>query len=722
MTSKTYARKGLNFIEVPCGKHLRVVLCDLGAAIYQIYYDGVEMVRTVLDPDQYRHPEMYYGKTIGRVSNRIKGHEIEIDGEKYPLQPNEGDNVLHGGLNGLSNQIFSSKVRQNDEKVEVLYTFTSREAEGDFPGNVEFEVKYVFGPEQNDFDVYYSAKTDKKTPISLTNHTYFCLGERTIENLMFKVDSKAYLDVDPKDLTARGRRGITKTLDFRRAKRIIEDINAKSINQFRLRGYDHYFYFDKEPKCRLYNKKYLVEITCDYPGVQLYSSNFEVKERLEPITYDIRDSVAIEPSDPFDELQILEPGEEYNRHINYRFATLKQANIKDDLNKGFEEFFESKPEKYFSCGGRFEILGNHTDHNHGLCLASSCNLAISAGVSKAKDNILRFKSEGFDEDVININELLPSESEYASSKGLIKGVAHYLVKHGYKVGAFNAYSMSTVFKGAGVSSSAAFELLVGQIFNDLFNEGKVPLLELCKAGKFAENEFFGKKSGLLDQIGVGYGGVVGINFSNIDNPEVKKIKFPFKDLHFVLINTGGDHSSLSDLYSQIPLDMFNCAKQTGHDFLMDTSLKEVKEHDDHLTQMEFNRAVHFYSENERVSKAIKALETKNKQMFLDAINESRVSSTINLRNMMVEDQYEGSPLEACDLFLKASKGKGAIKINGGGFAGSVIAVIETKYLDKVIRIMREKYGYNNVKEIFIRNEGPKAFQEEKNYGIKRQQN
>ena len=709
MKINTYSKDGLNFIEVFNGPHLRVVLSDLGASIFKIYYDNDELTRNVLNYKDYYHPNIYYGKTIGRVSNRIKGHEIVIDGKKYNIQNNEKDNILHGGKNGLSNQIFTSNIIQNYEKVEVLFTFRSLEVEGDFPGNVDFEVRYVFKDDTDNFDVYYKANTDKKTPISLTNHTYFTLGDRTIENLFFQVDSKYYLDADPKDLIAREKRGITKTLDFRIPKRLIEDINSKSINQYRLKGYDHYLYFDNERKCTLFNKKYRLDITTDFPGVQIYTSNYKEKELLWPTTYDIRDSVAIEPSDPFDELHMLEPNSTYERHINYRFSIMKKEELKEKLNSLFKDYYGELPEKYFSCGGRFEILGNHTDHNHGLCLASSCDLAISAGVKKTKGLTIRFKSEGFEEDIVDIHELIPSEKEYATSKGLIKGVAYYLVKNGYKVGAFDAFSVSTVFKGAGVSSSAAFELLVGQIFNDLYNEGKVPLLDLCKAGKFAENEFFGKKSGLLDQIGVGYGGVVGIDFSNIDNPQVKRIKFPFDDLHFVLINTGGDHSSLSDLYSQIPLDMHNAAKATGNNFLMETNIKEVEEVEDKLTQMEYNRAVHFFSENERVKKAIKALELKNKKMFLDAINESRVSSTNNLRNMMVENQYAGSPLEACDLFLKASEGKGAIKINGGGFAGSVIAVIETPYLDKVIRIMREKYGYNNVKEIFIRNEGPKAF-------------
>ena len=361
-----------------------------------------------------------------------------------------------------------------------------------------------------------------------------------------------------------------------------------------------------------------------------------------------------------------------------------------------------------SCGGRFEILGNHTDHNHGLCMASACNLEIIASVAKSGDKIVKFQSAGYDLDELDLSDLSPREIEYATSKGLIRGVASYLKEHGYKIGGFTAYSESSIFKGAGVSSSAAFELLVGHIFNELYNGGKISKLELCKAGKYAENIYFGKKSGLLDQIGVGYGGVVEIDFENIDDPEIKQVEFPFKDLHFVLVNTGGDHSSLSDLYSSIPSDMFEAARICGHNYLIECSLKELEEHKDELAEETYLRAVHFFKENERVKTAFKALQEKDQETFLKMINESRESSTKNLKNMMVENSYKGSPLEACDLMMKFSDDEGAVKINGGGFAGSVIALIPTNKLEKVLMKMKDEYGQFNVREIFIRDSGPKV--------------
>ena len=384
-----------------------------------------------------------------------------------------------------------------------------------------------------------------------------------------------------------------------------------------------------------------------------------------------------------------------------------EENIKNLINN-YKVYHNEDPEIVCSCGGRFEILGNHTDHNHGLCLASACNLEIVAAVRRRKDKKVVLKSLGYQENEVDLSNLDVVDGEKERSEALIRGIAYYLNNKGYKIGGFNAYTISTVFRGAGVSSSAAFELLVGHIYNVLFNEGKIPNLVLCKAGQYAENEYFGKKSGLLDQIGVGYGGIVKIDFKNIENPEVEQIKFPFKDLHFVIVNTGGDHSSLSDLYSSIPQDMYAAANEMKQRFLADASEQELEEAKPNLTEMQYLRAKHFYSENLRVRNAINALKEESEQAFLDAINESRLSSTNNLKNMMVGNQYEGSPLEACDLVMEATENHGAVKINGGGFAGSVISIIPTKYLKTAMSKLKKKYGNENVVEIFIREDGPKT--------------
>ena len=383
--------------------------------------------------------------------------------------------------------------------------------------------------------------------------------------------------------------------------------------------------------------------------------------------------------------------------------------MKKYLEEQFLKTFQSEPDKYLSCGGRFEVLGNHTDHNHGLCIAATCSLSIYAAIKKRDDDHVRLLSEGFGYFEIDLTDLEKVETEIGQPAAIIRGIADYLFNNKYNVGGFDIYLKSEVPAGAGVSSSAAFELLVGHIFNVLFNNGKIPTLVLCRAGQYAENEYFGKKSGLLDQIGVAFGGIVKIDFKDINNPQIERIKFPFTDLHFVLVNTGGDHSSLSDLYSSIPLDMYEVAKVANEmrkHFLSDCTLEELENVKYNLDNAKYLRAKHFFSENERVKKAFNALIEKDEATFLKAINESRESSTNNLKNMMVEGHYEGSPLEACDLIMKASENEGAVKINGGGFAGSVIAIIPTKYLDKVIKAASKKYGEENVSEIFVRQDGP----------------
>lgn len=372
------------------------------------------------------------------------------------------------------------------------------------------------------------------------------------------------------------------------------------------------------------------------------------------------------------------------------------------LRKIFIDLFKEEPFYKMSAGGRFEILGNHTDHNHGLCCAATCNLSIDGYVSPRNDNKIIYNSIGFKTITVDLDDLSLKEDGKATSEGLIRGVARYLKEHGYQIGGFSAVSESSIFPGAGVSSSAAFESLIGQIFNVLFNEGKIDKLTLAKAGQYAENTDFGKKSGLLDQIGTGFGNISYIDFKNIENPLVEQIAYPFKDLHFVIVNTGGSHAHLSHLYSSIPEDMWNAAKKNGHNFL-----RECREFDcKPLTEMEKNRSIHFFSENERVVKMKECIRNKDKKGFLDLVNASRKSSTELLKNMMVENEYEGSPLEACDIAMRILGDDGACKINGGGFAGSIISVVSENKLNTFIKEMSKKYGKNNVCEVFINENGP----------------
>ncbi len=383
------------------------------------------------------------------------------------------------------------------------------------------------------------------------------------------------------------------------------------------------------------------------------------------------------------------------------------------LTEKYKERFGEEPEQFFDCGGRFEILGNHTDHNHGLCIVGTCDLTIKAAVTKRDDSLIYLTSEGHFDISIDVKNLTLSKGELGTSSGITKGVVQYLRNAGYNYGGFTAYMTSDIATGIGVSSSAAFELIVGEIVNVLFNDGKIDKLVLAKAGQYSENYFYNKKSGLLDQIGVAYGGVNLIDFGNIDKPNIIKIPFPFNDVHFVLVNPGGSHSGLSANYSSIPESMENVSSHFGKKYLRDVGekafleeLEEEKEHGhSHFDDIDRHRAIHFFNENRRVINAIKALKENDEQGFFDAVNESQHSSQNHLFNTQIEGQYAGSPQEAID-YANAILKNGACKINGGGFMGSIICFVKYDELENFVSKMKKRYGEDKVIELNLRNDGP----------------
>ncbi len=386
--------------------------------------------------------------------------------------------------------------------------------------------------------------------------------------------------------------------------------------------------------------------------------------------------------------------------------------MKQYLNEMYNTTFKENPEKYFSCGGRFEVLGNHTDHNHGLCIAATCNLSVYAAVNKRKDKIVRILSEGYGNYEIDLTNLNKLTEEEGRPTALIRGIAKYLSDDNYKILGFDAYIKTEIPKGAGVSSSAGFELLIAELFNALHNDNQISLLELCKAGQHAENNYYGKMSGLLDQIGVGYGGLSYIDFAEFTHPIVETLDVNFNDYQFIIVNTGGDHAALSHLYDSIPKDMFKVADFFSQGFLREVNYKDILENKEKIIEqcgeLAYNRAEHFLKECERVHKAYEALKLHNIPMLIKMMNESRESSTKLLQNMYV-DKKAGSPLEACELIYKASNKKAGVKINGGGFAGSVIALVPKEEVSKVTKAAREKYGRDNVYLVSIREEQPTEF-------------
>ena len=384
--------------------------------------------------------------------------------------------------------------------------------------------------------------------------------------------------------------------------------------------------------------------------------------------------------------------------------------MKDYLKEQFNTTFQNEPDKYLSCGGRFEVLGNHTDHNHGLCIAATCNLSVYAAVKARDDKCVRFLSEGFGYYEIDLNNLEKVEDETGQPVSIIRGIANYLVDNEYKIGGFDIYLKSEVPTGAGVSSSAAFELLIAQTFNVLFNASKISLITLCKAGQFSEREYYGKMCGLLDQIGVAFGGLVYIDFANIAEPQIEPLRPNLDGYQFVIVNSGGSHAELSHLYKAIPDKMYEVANLFGKNFLRDVDYKEFKKKKLDVTKKcgkeAYLKAKHFFDENKRVEDAFKAIKKNDIKKLIKLINESRDSSTKLLENMCVDGKVKGSPLEACNLIMKSSHRKAGVKINGGGFAGSVIALVPNSELKNVINAAKEKYGKENVHLVNVRNDSP----------------
>lgn len=344
----TYVKEGLNFIEVTNDLDLKVVLCDLGASVFNIYFHDELMTRNVEYVKDYKNPACYYGKTIGRTSNRLKGYRFDIHEVIYNLEPNEGSNVLHGGRNGLSNKIFKTQVDTFNDYVEVKFTYFSKHLEAGYPGNVNILVKYIVYKDINKLDVIYTALSDMDTLFSLTNHSYFTLGDADISNLELFINSHKYLNVDKSNLLAKDIRSVDDVMDFNRYKKISKDIDSDNLKGKMMNGYDSYWYFDDidehKVNVSLRNDRYKLDILTNFEGTQLYSSNFETTYKLRGGS-SFRDSVAIEPSDSFYKFPVLLKDQPYQRFISYIFKSTSRAN-KDDVMLDGYDFSNAKRSPY----------------------------------------------------------------------------------------------------------------------------------------------------------------------------------------------------------------------------------------------------------------------------------------------------------------------------------------------------------------------------------------
>ena len=354
-----------------------------------------------------------------------------------------------------------------------------------------------------------------------------------------------------------------------------------------------------------------------------------------------------------------------------------------DLINGFCANFGSNRElSLFSAPGRTEIGGNHTDHQRGCVLAASVNLDVIAAVSLNNENTIRLQSEGYPLDIINLDKLEPEMSEYNQAKALIKGVVAKFKELGYDIKGFDAYTSSNVLKGSGLSSSAAFEVLIGNILNGLFANNSVSDIEIAKIGQYAENVYFGKPCGLMDQMASSVGGVVSIDFKDSEKPLIKKVEYDFSKSGYALciIDSGADHADLTDEYAAIPYEMKKVAQVFGKDVLREVDEKLFMENIAKVREKCGDRAIlramHFYADNNRAILEAEALKKGDFKKFLEIVTESGKSSYMYLQNVSVcgssTHQAVGLVLALCDKFLE---NKGAYRVHGGGFAGTVQAFV-----------------------------------------------
>ncbi len=379
------------------------------------------------------------------------------------------------------------------------------------------------------------------------------------------------------------------------------------------------------------------------------------------------------------------------------------------INEFIKLFGEDRDVIITSAPGRTEVCGNHTDHNNGKVLAASVNLDAVAVASKNDEDVVRVKSDGHAMNVVDTSELLPDEAEFGHSTAMVRGVVAKIAGLGYKIGGFDCVTTSDVIGGSGLSSSAAFEVLLGTTLSYLYNDGVINSVEIAKTAQYSENVFFGKPCGLLDQMASSVGTFVTIDFESTENPKIKKVDFDFsKSGHALcIVDTGGSHSDLTDDYAAVRGEMESVAQAMGKDVLREIDFEDFKKAVPSLmgrvSDRALLRAFHFYRENERVEKAIAALESNNFDDFKKVINESGRSSYMYNQNVYTPK----NPAEQkISLALCISEGilgvDGAYRVHGGGFAGTIQAFVPAELLEEYKNSIETVFGKGSCHVLIIR--------------------
>lgn len=402
-----------------------------------------------------------------------------------------------------------------------------------------------------------------------------------------------------------------------------------------------------------------------------------------------------------------------NLGISQNNLSFEKERIKSAVRAFADLYGEDRNISVFSVGGRSEISGNHTDHNLGKVIAASVNLSIIAVAAQRCDGIIKVKSEGFEEDTITPDDAKEPKTENRfKSSAIIAGLENAFLNRSLNIGGFDAYTVSNVLKGSGLSSSAAFEVCIAKILSSFYNEDKIGDIELASMSKYAENEFFGKPCGLMDQASCAVGGLITVDFKNADAPEVKKLSLDINQNGYdiCIVNTGANHADLNDDYAKVPLEMKKTAELLGCSHLRETTKEAVLQNADIIRaetgDRALLRALHFFDENERVSRQITAAENNDIETFLAEVTSSGNSSYKYLQNVYtpanVCEQGVSFALYLADDFLGK---KGAVRVHGGGFAGTIQAFVPHSDTDAFKEYMERFFGKGSCLVVSVRKKG-----------------
>ena len=393
------------------------------------------------------------------------------------------------------------------------------------------------------------------------------------------------------------------------------------------------------------------------------------------------------------------------------YAGVDQTERYEKLAEAFRVQFGREPEMFVSAPGRTEVVGNHTDHQNGKVLAASVNLDTVAAIAPRQDTVVKLYSAGYDVPFeVDIADDAVREDEKESTFALIRGVAAGLKQRGYTVGGFDASVTSTVFKGSGLSSSAAFEVMLVAAFDALYNGWKVDPKENARISQYAENAYFGKPSGLLDQSASAVGGLVTMNFA-VSPASVESIAYDFgaRGYAVCVVSAGGDHGDLTSEYAAVPAEMKQVARAMDRELLCDVTPEELMaalpKLKNNVPDRAILRAFHYVDETRRVEDAVKALKADDIQDFFAAVIGSGESSWKLLQNLYVPGSDNQEMPLALEMSRRMLRGRGAWRIHGGGFAGTILAFVPFDLLETYRAAMDGVFGKSATTVLAIRPEG-----------------